>query len=170
MKSNKNIVLLGMMGSGKSTIGYLLSNKVNLNFYDIDKIIEEEEGLKITEIFKIKGENYFRKIEEKICLKILKFNKKIISLGGGSFLNNKIREEILKNHVSFWLNWNTSTIITRIKKNKNRPILKDMSENEISKLIIKRKKIYEKAHLKINCENLSKSEIINKIIKLYEGK
>ena len=170
MKSNKNIVLLGMMGSGKSTIGYLLSNKVNLNFYDIDKIIEEEEGLKITEIFKIKGENYFRKIEEKICLKILKFNKKIISLGGGSFLNNKIREEILKNHVSFWLNWNTSTIITRIKKNKNRPILKDMSENEINKLIIKRKKIYEKAHLKINCENLSKSEIINKIIKLYEGK
>ena len=94
MKSNKNIVLLGMMGSGKSTIGYLLSNKINSDFYDIDKIIEEEEGLKITEIFENKGENYFRKIEEKICLKILKFNKKIISLGGGSFLNNKIREEI----------------------------------------------------------------------------
>ena len=170
MKSNKNIVLLGMMGSGKSTIGYLLSNKINSDFYDIDKIIEEEEGLKITEIFENKGENYFRKIEEKICLKILKFNKKIISLGGGSFLNNKIREEIQNNHVSFWLNWNTSTIIRRIKKNKNRPILKGMSEKEINKLIIKRKKIYEKAHLKINCENLSKNEIINKIIKLYEGK
>ena len=170
MKSNKNIVLLGMMGSGKSTIGYLLSNKINSDFYDIDKIIEEEEGLKITEIFENKGENYFRKIEEKICLKILKFNKKIISLGGGSFLNNKIREEIQNNHVSFWLNWNTSTIIRRIKKNKNRPILKGMSENEINKLIIKRKKIYEKAHLKINCENLSKNEIINKIIELYEGK
>ena len=170
MKSNKNIVLLGMMGSGKSTIGYLLSNKINSDFYDIDKIIEEEEGLKITEIFENKGENYFRKIEEKICLKILKFNKKIISLGGGSFLNNKIREEIQNNHVSFWLNWNTSTIIRRIKKNKNRPILKGMSENEINKLIIKRKKIYEKAHLKINCENLSKNEITNKIIKLYEGK
>ena len=170
MKSNKNIVLLGMMGAGKSTIGYLLSNKINSDFYDIDKIIEEEEGLKITEIFENKGENYFRNIEEKICLKILKFNKKIISLGGGSFLNNKIREEIQNNHVSFWLNWNTSTIIRRIKKNKNRPILKGMSENEINKLIIKRKKIYEKAHLKINCENLSKNEIINKIIKLYEGK
>ena len=170
MKSNKNIVLLGMMGAGKSTIGYLLSNKINSDFYDIDKIIEEEEGLKITEIFENKGENYFRKIEEKICLKILKFNKIIISLGGGSFLNNKIREEIQNNHVSFWLNWNTSTIIRRIKKNKNRPILKGMSENEINKLIIKRKKIYEKAHLKINCENLSKNEIINKIIELYEGK
>ena len=146
------------------------SNKINSDFYDIDKIIEEEEGLKISDIFKQKGENYFRKIEEKICLRILKLNKKIISLGGGSFLNNKVREEIQNNHISFWLNWNTSTIIRRIKKNKNRPILKGMSENEINKLIIKRKKIYEKAHLKINCENLSKSEIINKIIKLYEGK
>ena len=170
MNSDKNIVLLGMMGAGKSTIGYLLSNKINSDFYDIDKIIEEEEGLKIRDIFKKKGENYFRKIEEKICLRILKLNKKIISLGGGSFLNNKIREEIQKNHISFWLNWNTSTIIKRIKKNKNRPILKNMTENDINKLIIKRKKIYEKAHLKINCENLSKSEIINKIIKLYAGK
>ena len=170
MNSDKNIVLLGMMGAGKSTIGYLLSNKINSDFYDIDKIIEEEEGLKIRDIFKQKGENYFRKIEEKICLRILKLNKKIISLGGGSFLNNKVREEIQNNHISFWLNWNTSTIIKRIKKNKNRPMLKNMTENDINKLIIKRKKIYEKAHLKINCENLSKSEIINKIIKLYEGK
>ena len=170
MNSDKNIVLLGMMGAGKSTIGYLLSNKINSDFYDIDKIIEEEEGLKLSDIFKQKGENYFRKIEEKICLRILKLNKKIISLGGGSFLNNKVREEIQNNHISFWLNWNTSTIIKRIKKNKNRPMLKNMTENDINKLIIKRKKIYEKAHLKINCENLSKSEIINKIIKLYEGK
>jgi len=170
MNSDKNIVLLGMMGAGKSTIGYLLSNKINSDFYDIDKIIEEEEGLKIRDIFKKKGENYFRKIEEKICLRILKLNKKIISLGGGSFLNNKVREEIQNNHISFWLNWNTSTIIKRIKKNKNRPMLKNMTENDVNKLIIKRKKIYEKAHLKINCENLSKSEIINKIIKLYEGK
>ena len=161
MNSDKNIVLLGMMGAGKSTIGYLLSNKINSDFYDIDKIIEEEEGLKISDIFKQKGENYFRKIEEKICLRILKLNKKIISLGGGSFLNNKVREEIQNNHISFWLNWNTSTIIKRIKKNKNRPMLKNMTENDINKLIIKRKKIYEKAHLKINCENLSKSEIIN---------
>ena len=166
----KNLVLTGMMGVGKSTIGKKLAKRLKRKFVDIDKIIEIKEKNTIKEIFENKGENYFRKIEEKICLKILKFNKKIISLGGGSFLNNKIREEIQNNHVSFWLNWNTSTIIRRIKKNKNRPILKGMSENEINKLIIKRKKIYEKAHLKINCENLSKNEIINKIIKLYEGK
>ena len=101
MKSNKNIVLLGMMGTGKSTIGYLLSKKMNLEFYDIDRIIEKEEDSKITEIFKYKGEDYFRKIEEKICLKILKLDNKIISLGGGSFLNRKIRKEVKINHLSF---------------------------------------------------------------------
>ena len=170
MKSNKNIVLLGMMGAGKSSLGRVLSNKINLDFYDIDKIIEYEENSKITDIFKNKGENYFRKIEEKICLKTLKLNNIIISLGGGSFLNEKIREEIQNNHISFWLNWNSSTLIKRIKKSRNRPLLQRMSENEIAKLIIKRKKIYEKAHFKINCENLTKNEIMNKIINLYEGK
>ena len=169
MKSNKNIVLLGMMGAGKSTIGRLLSNKINLDFFDIDKIIEKEENSKITDIFKNNGEDYFRKIEEEVCLKILKLNKKIIALGGGSFLNSKIREEIQNNHFSFWLSWNTSTIIGRIKKSKNRPLLKNMTEGDINRLFVKRKKIYEKAHFKINCENLSKNEIINKIINLYEG-
>ena len=169
MKSNKNIVLLGMMGAGKSTIGRLLSNKINLDFFDIDKIIEKEENSKITDIFKNNGEDYFRKVEEEVCLKILKLNKKIIALGGGSFLNSKIREEIQNNHFSFWLSWNTSTIIGRIKKSKNRPLLKNMSEGNINRLFVKRKKIYEKAHFKINCENLSKNEIINKIINLYEG-
>tara|TARA_B100000676_G_scaffold259530_1_gene268639 strand:- start:157 stop:669 length:513 start_codon:yes stop_codon:yes gene_type:complete len=169
MKSNKNIVLLGMMGAGKSTIGRLLSNKINLDFFDIDKIIEKEENSKITDIFKNNGEDYFRKIEEEVCLKILKLNKKIIALGGGSFLNSKIREEIQNNHLSFWLTWNTSTIIGRIKKSKNRPLLKNMTEGDINRLFVNRKKIYEKAHFKINCENLSKNEIINKIINLYEG-
>jgi len=170
MKSNKNIVLLGMMGTGKSTIGYLLSKKMNLEFYDIDRIIEKEENSKITEIFKYKGEDYFRKIEEKICLKILKLNNKIISLGGGSFLNRKIRKQVQINHLSFWLNWNASTIIKRITKNKKRPLLISLSENDINKLIINRKKIYRKAKFKINCENLSKNEIVNNIIDLYERK
>ena len=103
MNLNKNIVLLGMMGSGKSTIGYLLSKSISLNFFDIDKIIEKETGLKINSIFEKKGELYFRNLEEKITLKLLKDKRKIISLGGGGFLNNNIRREILKNNLSFWL-------------------------------------------------------------------
>ena len=66
MESKKNIVLIGMMGSGKSSIGKILSKKLSLNFIDIDKKIEESEKLTVSEIFKKNGENYFRKIEEKI--------------------------------------------------------------------------------------------------------
>ena len=156
------------MGSGKSTIGYLLSKNINFRFLDIDKLIEKETGLKIYDIFKKKGEIYFRNLEEKITLKLLKSNEKIISLGGGGFLNKNIRKEILENHISFWLNWKSSTIISRISKSKKRPIAFNSSENNLKKLIIERSKIYSEAKFKINCETLTKNMIVKNIIKLYE--
>ena len=168
MNLNKNIVLLGMMGSGKSTIGYLLSKNINFNFLDIDKFIEKETGLKIYDIFQRKGEIYFRNLEEKITLKFLKGKGKIISLGGGAFLNKNIRKEILKNHISFWLSWNNSTIIKRILKSKKRPIAFTSSENNLKKLINERSNIYSEAKFKINCETLTKNMIVKNIIKLYE--
>jgi len=168
MNLNKNIVLIGMMGSGKSSIGQLLSKSIDLDFLDVDNIIEKETGLKIFNIFEKKGEIYFRNLEEKITLKLLKSKKKIISLGGGGFLNKIIRKEILKNHLSFWLNWNNSSIIKRIHKNKKRPIAFNASESDLKELIIERSKIYSEANFKINCENLTKNMIINQIIDLYE--
>jgi len=168
MDLNKNIVLLGMMGSGKSTIGYLLSKNINFNFLDIDKFIEKEMGLKIYYIFQKKGEIYFRNLEEKITLKFLKGKGKIISLGGGAFLNKNIRKEILKNHISFWLSWNNSTIIKRILKSKKRPIAFISSENNLKKLINERSNIYSEAKFKINCETLTKNMIVKNIIELYE--
>ena len=78
MNLNKNIVLLGMMGSGKSTIGYLLSKSIKLKFFDVDRIIEKKTGLKINNIFEIKGEVYFRNLEEKITLKLLKNKNRIM--------------------------------------------------------------------------------------------
>tara|TARA_B100001029_G_C14883027_1_gene351033 strand:- start:237 stop:749 length:513 start_codon:yes stop_codon:yes gene_type:complete len=168
MNLNKNIVLLGNMGSGKSTIGYLLSKNTNFKFLDVDKFIEKEAGLKIYDIFKKKGEDYFRNLEEKVTLKLLKGNGKIVSLGGGGFINKNIRKEILKNHVSFWLNWKNSTIISRIKKSKKRPIALNLNEDNLKRLIIERSSIYSEAKFKINCENLSKNMIVENIISLYE--
>ncbi len=168
MDLNKNIVLLGMMGSGKSTIGYLLSKNINFNFLDIDKLIEKEMGLKIYDIFQKKGEIYFRNLEEKISFKFLKGKRKIISLGGGAFLNKNIRKEILKNHISFWLSWNNSTIIKRILKSKKRPIAFTSSENNLKKLINERSNIYSEAKFKINCETLTRNMIVKNIIELYE--
>ncbi len=168
MESNKNLVLLGMMGSGKSTIGYLLSKNLNIKFNDVDKIIEREEGCKISKIFEKKGEIYFRKIEERISLKLLGSNNKIISLGGGGFINDNVRNEILSNHISFWLDWNNSTLINRIKSSKKRPIAFNSTENQIKKLIYERSKMYSMANFKINCEKFSKNEIVKKIKDIYE--
>ena len=168
MKSKKNLVLVGMMGSGKSTIGSLISKKLNLKFIDIDNVLENEAKMKISEIFKKKGEDFFRNLEEKITLKVLRLNNNVISLGGGGFINEKIREEVLINNFSFWLNCDPKTLLKRIKKNKKRPVASTLNDNEILELIEKRKKIYSKAQFKINCHNLKKTEIVEKILKIYE--
>ena len=95
MESSKNIVFLGMMGSGKTSIGFLVSKKLKLDFYDVDNYIEKKLDMKISEIFQNKGEVFFRKEEEKITLNILKKKKCIVALGGGAFINKNIKNEVL---------------------------------------------------------------------------
>ena len=168
MNSNKNIVFLGMMGSGKSSIGNLVSKKLNIPFIDIDYLIEEHVGMSISEIFKNNGEDYFRNLEEKITLKTLKNNKSVIALGGGGFINDKIRKDILLKHFSFWLDWDESILLKRIRGSKKRPLAFKSTDKEIKAIIKKRTKIYSKAQFRINCNKLTKTEIINKIIKIYE--
>ena len=168
MKSKKNLVFLGMMGSGKTSIGLLIAKKLKLNFIDIDKEIEKEIGLSISKIFEIKGEDYFRKFEEKITLKKLKFHSTVISLGGGAFTNNNVRKEVLKNNISFWLNWNFEILLKRIKNSKKRPIAFNSTDNELIDLIKKRSSIYSKALYEIKCDNLSKNTIVKEIIKINE--
>ena len=170
MESKENIVFLGMMGSGKTSIGLLISKKLNLQFYDIDQIIEKELEMSISDIFEKKGEKFFRDFEEKTTLKVLKKEKGVVSLGGGAFINKKIREEILTNHLSFWLNWSSKTLINRIQKNTKRPIAIKSSVSELINLIKRRSIIYSRSKYKINCEQLSKYEIVNKIINIYENK
>ena len=168
MKSKENLVFLGMMGSGKSSIGLIVSKKLKLNFYDVDKLIENDQKMKISKIFESKGEDFFRQIERKITLNLLRNKKGIIALGGGAFINQDIKKEVLKNHMSFWLNWENDTLINRIKNSKKRPLAFNSSKNELVEIIKKRSTIYSKALYKINCENLSKNEIAKKIIEIYE--
>ena len=168
MKSKKNLIFLGMMGSGKSSIGSLIAKKLQLNFIDIDNVIENELSLSIKKIFEIKGENYFRKFEKKTTLKKLKSSSTVISLGGGAFSNKEIRKEVITNHISFWLNWSNDILLNRIKNSKKRPLAFNSSENEIIDLIKKRSNIYSKALYKIECDNLTKKEIVKEILKIYE--
>ncbi len=168
MESKKNLVLLGMMASGKSTIGILVSKKLGIKFYDIDKIIEKETNMTISQIFLEKGEDFFRSLEEKTVFKILKNKRAVISLGGGAFSNEKLRKEVISNHISFWLDCSNKTLLNRIRKNKRRPIANKLTNKELIELIIKRKKNYIKANFRIDCDKLSKIQTVNNIAKLYE--
>ena len=168
MESKGNLVFLGMMGSGKSSIGYIVAKKLKLNFVDIDNEIEKELGINIKKIFETKGEDFFRKFEEKITLKKLKLNSTVISLGGGAFMNKNIRKEVLKSHISFWLNWDNEILLSRIKKNNKRPLVQNATNSKLIELMNKRSNIYSKALYEIKCDNLTKNEILDKILEIYE--
>jgi shikimate kinase len=165
----KNLVLIGMMGVGKSTIGKLLSKKFNIQFEDIDKIIERKLSLSIKEIFETKGEKFFREIEEKMSIEILQEKRIIIALGGGAFLNNLIRKNLKKFSISIWLDLNPKYIFQRIKKNKIRPLLNHAkSEKDVEEIYKKRKAIYSLADFRINCNLKAKYAIVKEITKIYE--
>jgi len=158
-----------MMAVGKTTLGKIVAKKQGLEFIDIDANIEVKCSMKISEIFKKKGEKFFRSNEEKEVLNSLKKKNCVIALGGGAFINKIIRNNVLENAISIWLDVDLITLNKRIKWNKNRPLLnKENNEKKISKLYSERKNIYNMANHKIVCNKLSKESIARKIIDLYE--
>ena len=170
---NKTIILTGMMGSGKTTIGRNLACKLNRTFIDSDHEISLASGLTIKEIFEKFGENYFRVGERKIINNILNKKKNtILSVGGGAFINDQSREVINKMGLSVWLKASYETLHKRLKKNiDNRPIFGDQDfETKLKELISSREISYKKAHISVNVDNISISEIVKNIIKELEKK
>jgi len=165
----KTIVLTGMMGVGKSTVGNLLSTKIGLKFKDVDTIIEKKLSLSVKEIFNIKGESFFREIEEKQTIELLKSNNLILALGGGAFLNKNLREMIKKYSISIWLDLSIKRLFERTKKNDKRPLLKNVkTQKELEKLYNQREEFYSLADYKINCNFKTRDQIVNEIKKIYE--
>ena len=165
----KNLVLLGMMAVGKTTLGKIVAKKQKLEFVDTDSSIEKKNSMTIDKIFKTKGEKFFRIEEEKEVLKALQKKNCIISLGGGAFMNKTLRDKILKDTISIWLDADIRTLGSRIKWNRNRPLLSEKNYLEkLKKLYVERKSIYKLANHKIECNKLTKSNIVEKIIALYE--
>ena len=159
-----------MMGSGKTTIGKSLSQKLEMGFADVDAIIEKKVGLSISEIFQNQGEKAFRDVEEIESKKILKKTNLIIALGGGAFINENIRNETKKNSVSVWLDLDVKILYKRVKESKKRPLLKNSSEEELIKIYNLRKKIYSLADFKVQCGSKNKEQIINEVLQIYEDR
>ena len=157
------------MAVGKTTLGKIVAKKQELKFIDIDANIEKKNSMTIDDIFKKKGEKFFRIEEEKEVLKSLEKSNCIIALGGGAFINKILRENILKNAISIWLSVDIKTLNRRVNWNQKRPLLKkENSQHKIKELYAKRKNIYKLANHKIECGKLSKNDVVKKITALYE--
>jgi len=168
INNKPNITLCGMMGSGKSSIGKILANKLDYNFIDVDKIIEIKAKKTIKKIFKEDGEEFFRDLEEKITINILNNKKTIISLGGGAIISENIRNSIKKKSYSIYLKVDVDILVKRLQNSKMRPLIyKKNLKKELINLINKREIYYQKADLIIKNEKKiieTTKNIIEKII------
>lgn len=161
----KTIVLIGMMGSGKTTIGKLLGEKLTLRSIDIDVIIEQNEKRTVSEIFQNEGEKYFRNIERETIKKNFMNKDLIISLGGGAFEDQLTQELLLKNSTVIYLKTSPNVILERIKNNTNRPLLKNqMTVEKIQSIILQRQKNYELANITILTDNKNIDKIVEEIL------
>lgn len=174
------IYLTGFMTSGKSTLGRILANVLGWNFYDLDQEIEKDEKKRVTEIFEADGEPYFREIESKKLVSLSKEKKVIISLGGGTIVNEDNVNFIINNGKLIYLKVEPEIIYTRIKKKTDRPLFKEfvLAENtkddfiiKIKSMIDEREKYYCKANLVFDVDNSPigitvdrLAKIVNKII------
>ena len=170
------LYLIGFSGAGKSTVGAKLSKRLDASFFDIDAEIEKKTNTTITEIFRVKGEPYFRALEVEMIQKVSnKRNKrKVISLGGGAFENRETRHCVKEHGVSIFLYASLNTIYSRMKSKTNRPLLSDTNaekplsafelKEQIKTLLTKRIENYNTADIKIDIKTKTVSQIVNEIV------
>jgi shikimate kinase len=135
------IVLVGLMGVGKSTVGRRLANRLKLPFVDADHEIEHAAGMTITDIFDRFGEAYFRDGERRVIARLIDGNPKVIATGGGAFINDKTRALILSDALSIWLDAPVEVLVDRVRRRDTRPLLRDLAAA--------RTPYYSLAHLRV---------------------
>lgn len=167
----KNIVLIGMMGAGKSYIsGKLAKLLAHFNYVDIDEEIERQEGLTIPEIFEKYSEEYFRELETRTIKKFAANYNYIISTGGGAFENPENINALKENGIVYYLRAHPQELFNRIKNEKNRPLLLNSNAQEtIKNLLKKREKNYLKADFVIDTDNKQAYTILDDILKEYSN-
>ena len=164
------VYLIGYMGSGKSSAGKLLAEKMKVDFLDFDRYIENETGKTIAEIFDTEGEEKFRELENQYLKKILNKENTVVSLGGGTPCFHNNIELINKSGKSVYLDMDVESLVKRLFKARNkRPLIRGLNETELKYFIEanleKRKAVYEQAHFTVNASGLSVEEVSEEIRK-----
>ncbi len=165
LKIDKPIVLIGMMGAGKSAIGRMISHKLNLDFKDADHEIELAANLTIPEIFEKYGEDHFREGEQRVIKRLLGSGIHILATGGGAFMNENTRKTIAENAISVWFNAEFDILWERVSRKTHRPLLHTADpQGTLKNLIDVRYPVYAEADIIVECDDVSKEDMRDRVI------
>ena len=162
---DRSIVLVGLMGSGKSAIGRRLAARIGMKFVDADAEIEAAAGLPINDIFEVHGEEAFRDGERRVIARLLSEPPHVLATGGGAFMDGETRKSIKARAFSVWLRADFDVLLRRVSRRDNRPLLKVENKEEVLRqLIEERYPIYEEADIIVQSEDGPHEETVNEVI------
>jgi shikimate kinase len=163
-----NIVLIGFMGSGKSTVGKVLAPRLSKKFVDLDHMIVERAGRSIPEIFATDGEAAFRQLESQVLADVLTNSNQVISTGGGAVLAEANRQLMRENGLVVWLRTDVDVLIQRMQYDTTRPLLQGDAKANITRILEERREAYNFATLEIDTGRLSVEEAVQAIANYYK--
>lgn len=167
---NRSLVLVGMMGAGKSSVGRKLALRLALPFVDADSEIEAAAGMTIPEIFEIRGEPEFRSGEARVIARLLDSGPQVLATGGGAYINPETRKLIAQKGISIWLKAEFDILMRRIKRRSDRPLLRTADpESTLKRLIEERYPVYALADLTIESRDVSHEVIVDEVIEALAG-
>jgi shikimate kinase len=168
---NQPVVLVGMMGAGKSTVGRRLARRLALPFTDADLEIEKAAGCSISDIFEFHGEASFREGERRVIRRILEGPPKVISTGGGAFIDPETHKRIRDKALSVWLRADLDTVVKRVKRNNARPLLKEGDPRTILEgLMTERDPTYAKADVVVDSGDTAIEKVVDAIVAAIESR
>ncbi|VWX58521.1 Shikimate kinase [Sphingorhabdus sp. 109] len=166
---DRPIVLVGLMGVGKTTVGRRLAKRLGLDFVDADEEIEQAAGLTVEEIFSRFGEDYFRDGERRVIARLMEGERQVIATGGGAFMNPETRALILENALSIWLDADLDTLVKRVARRNTRPLLKSGDPAKIlADLAAVRNPVYATAHIHVMGNDSPHEITVEKIIEALQ--
>jgi shikimate kinase len=166
----RSLVLVGMMGAGKSTIGRRLSARLGLPFLDADAEIEAAAGMSIPDIFESRGVADFRDGEARVIARLLDSGPAVIATGGGAFMRNETRDRIRGKAVSIWLKADVDVIMRRVRRRSDRPLLQTADpEATVRRLIGEREPVYQQADLTVWSRDVPHEKIVEECIEALHG-